>query len=190
MWLSGVNTHLSGRCLFFRYPCAHLEIEVSKQTMHQTRNMPLGRGWFLAASAWVDRPGPFIVWPSLWVDWSLDAGIEVKIHRCSMGWGRGRIQLDLGHHRPRSARRVLDWSADGLDGFLAWATEVFGGKWTRPLLEQFLQENPAWYRIIALGGPPAHYTRVLLARELFHRRLDQGLSPQPEKIEHHVHPPE
>lgn len=125
---------------------------------------------FLSLAGWLDRGGACVIWPSVWVDTDVEVGLHVRIIRWSGGWGRWRLQIDMGRHRPCSGRRSLDWSTDGLDEFLVWCRQVFGGIWERPALERLLRTDPAWYRLVALGGAPAYYTRVLLARELIQRR--------------------
>lgn len=125
---------------------------------------------FISVAAWRDRAGIILLWPSIWLEPGVEVGLEVVLHRVSCGWLRWRFQFDMGSYRPRSPRRSIDWGADGLDDFLVWAGKVFGGEWSRTQLETVLQEDPSWYRLIALGGPPSHYTRVLLAREILQRR--------------------
>lgn len=136
----------------------------------RTQNRFFTEDRFAALAAWRDRAGVLLLWPAFWVEPGVEVGLEVRLHRLTLGWWCWRVQLDVGRYRPRSPRRSIDWGTDGLDAFLRWAGKVFGGEWTRPQLEALLQEDPAWYRLIALGGPPSHYTRVLLAREILQRR--------------------
>lgn len=150
----------------------------------RTQNRFFTEDRFIALAAWRDRAGVLLLWPAFWVEPGVEVGLEVRLHRLTLGWWCWRVQLDVGRYRPRSPRRSIDWGPDGLDAFLWWAGKVFGGEWTRPQLEALLQEDPAWYRLIALGGPPSHYTRVLLAREILQRRqraaaLDKDVSLVP-----------
>lgn len=142
--------------------------------MVRTRNyFPLPTRFWSAASWW-DRAGAFVLLPSAWVQPGIEIGLEIKLVRFTVAWGRGRAQIDFGHYRPRPARRSLDWKGDGLDDFLIWSRQMFGGVWTREKLEELLRQDPVWYRLVALGGPPSYYTRVLLAREMLQREASRS----------------
>lgn len=139
----------------------------------RTQNHFITSRRFLAAAAWVERGGPISVLPGLWLEAGVDVGVDARLTRVTFSWLRWRLQVDIGRWHGRAAWRVLDWKKDGLDAFLAWAGETFGGAgaeaWPRAWLEDLLQREESLHRLICLGGEPSHYTRVMLAREIMAR---------------------
>jgi hypothetical protein len=131
---------------------------------------------FFATARWVDQDGPFVLWPTIWVEWNIEPVLGVWVKRWTIGVGQARFQLDWGRWERPDPKAPLDWKLSGLDGFLGWSRKLFGRNWGRTDIERLFKDRPEWRHLVGMGGARAHYVRLLLARELF-ETPEQRLGP-------------
>lgn len=129
---------------------------------------------FASGAAWTDRGAGVLVWPACWIEWNVEPALGVRLHRATVGWGRWRVQLDVGRWRPVLLEGPIDWDAMGVDGYLAWARKMFSKPWGRADVERLFNRDPSWKRLTLMGTAHAHYIRVLLARAML---STQGAPP-------------
>jgi len=137
----------------------------------RSENKFITKNKFKSKASWEETAGAYFLWPSLMVEKDIDVGIDVKITRRTLAWGRKRWRWDTGTYTPLPTGEIV-WSKIGLDDFSKWAKKSYNRKWGRAEIESIVVDKPELKDIIVKMGLTKHYTRILMGREIIEKESE------------------
>lgn len=121
---------------------------------------------YLNADGWIAHNAPVLILPSAWISVGEEPSLSVTCSRITFGWLRFRFRIEWGSRRVYRTSGTVDWSGGEMEDFRRWINSRFASQWSRDDLNGFFNNHPRWRKLIGYSGTRAHYTRILLAREI------------------------